>query len=414
MIHLYDDSIARRFEPFAATRPLGEMRVGALLVRERWERVLGLGSQGFVSGVHLKGFAEFDAPAFASGELPAGSWLVNTRAVPSLVHAGSLPDSPDSAVLFIDDAVAAVRLTKSIAVSRLETGRIALEEIVAEQHTAQNGAALGNAAASLSGHWLTAVWDIVGTLVDQLQSDLPVLASQLALKAFDASTHSMTGCTGTYEVFVEDGAKVEPFVMFDTSAGPIVVRSGSVVQSFTRVVGPCYIGHDSTVSVDRIAACSIGDVCRVHGELSCTVIIGHSNKGHDGFVGHSMLGRWVNLGAGTITSNLKNTYGKVSLWTPEGVVDTNQQFLGTLFGDHAKTGIGLMIATGTVIGAGASIFDLMPPKMVPPFSWGDGAPYSVYEVERFLVTASRMMSRRHVELDEQAKEWWRRIHSALT
>lgn len=387
--------------------------MGALLVRERWERVLSLGSQSFVSAPHLNGFAEFDAPAFASGELAAGSWLVNTRAIPSLTHAGSLPDA---AVLLVDDAVAAVRLAAPIAVSRLETGRLALEEIATEQHLEQSGAARGQAA-TLSGRWLTAVWDIVGTLVDQLQSDLPALASLLGLREFDAepnADNSMIGCAGTYEVFVEDGAKVEPFVMFDTSAGPIVIRSGSVIQSFTRVVGPCYIGHDSTVAVDRIAACSIGDLCKVHGELSCTVIIGHSNKGHDGFVGHSVLGRWVNLGAGTITSNLKNTYGKVSLWTPNGVVDTNQQFLGTLFGDHAKTGIGLKIATGTVIGAGASIFDSMPPKMVPAFSWGSGAPYSAFEVERFLVTASRMMSRRHVELDEQAKEWWRRIHSALT
>ena len=101
------------------------------------------------------------------------------------------------------------------------------------------------------------------------------------------------------------------------------------------------------------------------------MFVGHANKGHDGFVGHSVLGRWVNLGAGTTTSNLKNTYGTVALWTPGGVADTGLQFLGTLFGDHVKTGIGLRLTTGCVLGAGANVVDRMPPKAVAPFAWGE-------------------------------------------
>src|SRR5204863_9771343 len=101
----------------------------------------------------------------------------------------------------------------------------------------------------------------------------------------------------------------------------------------------------------------------------------YANKGHEGFVGHSYLGKWVNLGAGTTTSNLKNTYGTVSLWTPSGTRNTGLQFLGTLFGDHVKTGIGLRLSTGTVIGTGANVYDAMPPKAVAPFAWGSGAPY---------------------------------------
>jgi UDP-N-acetylglucosamine diphosphorylase/glucosamine-1-phosphate N-acetyltransferase len=152
-----------------------------------------------------------------------------------------------------------------------------------------------------------------------------------------------------------------------------------------------------------ITGCSIGDVCKVRGELSSTVFIGYSNKGHDGFAGHSYLGRWVNLGAGTITSNLKNTYGTVALWTTTGVRDSGLQFLGTMFGDHVKTGIGLRLSTGTVLGAGANVYDQMPPKVVPPFAWGGAAPYSVYRADKFVETASRMMARRHVELSERAR-----------
>ena len=138
---------------------------------------------------------------------------------------------------------------------------------------------------------------------------------------------------------------------------------------------------------------------------------GYANKGHDGFVGHSYVGRWVNLGAGTITSNFKNTYGNVALWTPAGVRDTGMQFLGTLFGDHVKTGIGLRLTTGTVLGAGANVYGEMPPKVVAPFSWGDAPPYASYRADKFLETAARMMSRRHVELTERAGRHLAAIHA---
>jgi len=149
----------------------------------------------------------------------------------------------------------------------------------------------------------------------------------------------------------------------------------------------------------------------VRGELSSTIILGHSNKGHDGFVGQSYLGRWVNLGAGTVTSNLKNTYGTVALWTPQGVRDSGMQFLGTLFGDHVKTGIGLRLTTGCVLGAGANVFDQMPPKVVAPFSWGGSPPYDTYRSDKFVETAARMMARRHVDLGDRGRRHLTRVHT---
>jgi hypothetical protein len=142
----------------------------------------------------------------------------------------------------------------------------------------------------------------------------------------------------------------------------------------------------------------------IRGEISETIVLGHANKGHDGFVGHSYLGRWVNLGAGTITSNLKNTYGSVQLWTPDGVRDTGASKLGSLIGDHAKTGIGTMLTTGSVIGAGSSVFGSeTPPKYVPPFSWVDGEAITEFRLAKFLEIASRVMSRRSVVLGERGR-----------
>ncbi|MBX6333269.1 MAG: hypothetical protein IRY91_15595, partial [Gemmatimonadaceae bacterium] len=209
---------------------------------------------------------------------------------------------------------------------------------------------------------------------------------------------------GEEPVYVERGATVEPLVCFDVSAGPVLVRRGASVRAFTRLVGPCSIGPGTTVLGDRVSGCSIGETCVVRGEMSETIMLGHANKGHDGFVGHSYLGRWTNLGAGTITSNLKNTYGSVQLWTPSGMRDTGTLKLGSFLGDHVKTGIGTRLTTGSVIGAGSNIYGSpMPPKYVPPFSWGEGDDLAMYRLDKFLETAERAMGRRGIPLSARQR-----------
>lgn len=386
-IYLYDDACARTFEPFALTRPTGEMRAGALLVRERWERALGARVAGHVSSPHLAHFEEPGAPpVLTSGVLPRGSWLANARFAPALAAL----HSPDE--VLAGNKLAAVRLARDVEVAALHDGTANIGS-----YAYQSG--IRHEVTASAGWWMSEVWDYVAHLVPMLEHDLPVLGAAMAT---DLPAGAIR--VGAHAVYVEAGAEIEGGVCFDVTGGPVLVRAGAHIQAFTRLVGPLYIGAGCTVTTDRIAFSSIGDVCKVHGELSNSIFIGHANKGHDGFVGHSILGRWVNLGAGTITSNLKNTYGTVQLWTPDGVRETGLQFLGTLFGDHTKTGIGLHLTTGTVLGAGANVFgSVMPPKAVAPFSWGEAGAFAEYRLDKFLDVAARMMSRRHVELTEQAR-----------
>ena len=386
-IYLYDDACARTFEPFALTRPAGEMRAGALLVRERWERALGARVAGHVSSPHLAQFEEPGAPAvLTSGVLPRGSWLANARFAPALAPL----HSPDE--VLAGDKLAAVRLARDVEVAALHDGTANIGSYAYES-------GIRHEVTASAGWWMSEVWDYVAHLVPMLEHDLPVLGAAMAT---DLPAGAI--CVGTHAVYIEADAEIEGGVCFDVTAGPVLVRAGAHIQAFTRLVGPLYIGAGCTVTTDRIASSSIGDVCKVHGELSNSIFIGHANKGHDGFVGHSILGRWVNLGAGTITSNLKNTYGTVQLWTPDGVRETGLQFLGTLFGDHAKTGIGLHLTTGTVLGAGANVYgSVMPPRAVAPFSWGEAGAFAEYRLDKFLDVAARMMSRRHVELTEKAR-----------
>jgi UDP-N-acetylglucosamine diphosphorylase/glucosamine-1-phosphate N-acetyltransferase len=414
-IYFYDDGRAREFEPFALTRPLAEMVAGAALQRERWQTALQLPAAGVITGPHLTDFEEISSTPMAHGGIPAGSVIVNARFVPKLSSIDlSAPAAPNDLTAGIElwlakGRVAAVRTSRELPVEHFSDGRRSIDDL----------AGSGVETAMLDGWWLDEVWDFVRLLPEQLADDLgffqtPLLGGVITMSrvgpppehAIILGGHPVS-VAAPYTVagdVVAKGATIEPQVVFDASAGPIYVGAGTTVQAFTRIVGPCYIGRDCTVLGDRIATCSIGDHCKVRGELSNTIMVGHANKGHDGFVGHSYLGRWVNLGAGTTTSNLKNTYGPVNLWTPRGLQSTGMQFLGTMFGDHAKTGIGTCLTTGTVLGAAANVYGAeKPPKAVPPFAWGSAPPYAVYQLDKFLEVAERVMTRRHVTLTDRAR-----------
>ncbi len=383
-LYLYDDARARCFEPFALTRPVSELRAGAAIIRHRWEAALGIRAAGAITAPHLEDYEELDAPPAASGVVPAGSIVANSRCVVPLAWA-----APDADVWMCRGRVAAVRVATPVEVARFDGGDVELEALRPHR----------GATAELAGRWLDEVWSFIVDLLPQLTEDITAIGPTLDCVAPEAAY-----VIGSGPVFVERGATVESLVCVDVSAGPVLVRRGAVIRAFTRLVGPCVIGAGATILGDRIHGCAIGETSLVRGEVSETVVLGHANKAHDGFVGHSYLGRWVNLGAGTITSNLKNTYGAVALWTPRGVRDTGVQKLGTFFGDHVKTGIGMRLTTGSVVGAGSNIYgSAVAPKVVPPFSWGEGEALSMYRADKFLETAERAMARRHVQLGPRGR-----------
>ena len=395
LLWLYDDARARAFEPFALTRPASAMLAGTRAVRDRWMLVFGFESARVLGADHLSGL--FDVPAEAytedAAEIPAGSVIVNSRCIPV---AGSL-GSPDAvatgaAVWQCAGRVAAIRTERVLARDEFARGDATLEML------APSGVASGE----IAGWWVDDPWDYIRWLPAQLEDDIMRLARGALggvqpIPFESPPAHAVV--LGEYPVCVLGGAVIEPCVVFDATHGPILIDRKATIHAFTRLVGPCYVGAGSTVLGSDIRGSSIGPVCKVRGEVSTSILVGYANKGHEGFVGHSCIGEWANLGAGTTTSNLKNTYGAVSLQTPSGVRETGMQFLGTLMGDHAKTGIGMRLTTGTIVGAGASIFGSdMPAKLVPPFAWGERAPYGTWELGKFLAVAERVMGRRSVAL----------------
>jgi UDP-N-acetylglucosamine diphosphorylase/glucosamine-1-phosphate N-acetyltransferase len=380
----HDDATARGFEPFALTRPISTLVAGVMPISARWE-VLGVESAGFLGADHL---ADFERDTFAEVPEPRqGSIIANSRFAPAL--GTKFDDKAD--VWTAGGHVVAVRLARGLRAADIRSGNIPLESL----------AKSSDQMAHIDGWWMGEVWDFLRHLPAMLEADLTHIAKSASKKTAPPAHATVIG---KHPVMILD-AEVEPHVVFDTSAGPIFIDKGAHVHAFTRIAGPCYIGAGSTILGGDILACSIGPVSKIRGEISGSVVLGYSNKGHEGFVGSSYVGQWVNLGAGTTTSNLKNTYGPVALWTPTGVRPTGMQFLGTLFGDHVKTGIGSMLNTGTVLGAGANVFGTaMPPKAVAPFSWGEGEPYDLYRIDKFLASAEKVMARRKVTLTEKMKQ----------
>ena len=403
-VWLYDDATARAFEPFALTRPASALLAGTRIVRDRWALALAGSPVGTFCAPHVA--AAFDGVGSPTDQIPAGSIIANSRCVPAMTMARTEEDPPGARAWRCGGRVAAVQIAESMIAGDLVAGTASLESLV------------GGGAESIEvpGWWVEDAWDHVRILPALLSDDIMRLArgalggSPLTTPFEGAPEHAAV--LGDYPICILAGSVIEPHVVLDATAGPILIGPRATIQAFTRLVGPVFVGEGSTVAGDRVAASAIGPVCKVRGEVSTSVFLGFANKAHDGFVGHSYIGEWVNLGAGTTTSNLKNTYGTVTVRTSGGSRDTGMQFLGTLFGDHAKTGIGVRLTTGTIVGAGANVYgSAILPKSIPPFAWGEQPPYGVYTLDKFLQVAGRAMGRRSVALSPGAKSTLSAAHA---
>ena len=394
-VYLFDDPSQREvFLPFALSRPLGELRYGAMLLRERWSAVLGRAVAGHLAAAHLVDFAEPGTPPVVDrpGEPNAGRLVFLSTFVPA--PGAALPGDAPEPCRFVDASGTLVGLALP---RRVEwTGWQAPPEWPA---------------ATLPGKRLTGVWDLVGDLNAVLAADLQALLAEHGETAIPRGVTVL----GDPALVAVGGAVVEPQVVLDVRNGPIVLSPGVEVLAFTRLTGPLAVARDTRLVGGKISGSAIGPRCVVHGEVSASLFLGYANKAHDGFLGHSVVGRWVNLGANTITSNLKNTYGPIRLTLHGTRHETGLMFLGTLFGDHVKTAIGTMLPTGCVVGVGANLFGTRrPPAEVAPFTWGLDERGPMLEAGRFVEIAERVLPRRDVAVDDATRRYLSALWGAAT
>ncbi|RPH03131.1 MAG: hypothetical protein CBD04_005285 [bacterium TMED144] len=255
------------------------------------------------------------------------------------------------------------------------------------------------------------LWDIIDHIGKNINDDKKYFAEEGKLsenlKFFERNSKNLINSQNILIGKVE----IQPNVVMDATAGPIVIDDNVTIKSNTHLEGPLYVGCGSTISpLTYVKNSVIGPLCKIGGELNSVVVEGYTNKVHYGFLGNSYIGEWVNLGAGTSNSNLKNNYGKVRVQMNDEVFDTNRIHLGCFIGDFVKTSIGTKINTGSVYGSGSMIFSKdFPSKNIPILTWYTDNGMSKVSIDKFILNCQRMKKRRGVDFDIVEEQFYRNL-----
>jgi UDP-N-acetylglucosamine diphosphorylase/glucosamine-1-phosphate N-acetyltransferase len=387
-LYLFDDRRARAWQPFSLTRPVGELLYGCLRLRERAERLLHAPAVGHLAAAELAGFEEEGAPPVVSPAdvgSDAPRVLLSSRAP---LAWGVALDASEPTTFRVEGQVVGWALPAG-------------EPTPGEPDLLDpEGSGARGRVVELAGRVLEWPWTLVEANPAQVTAD--IAAFHRGTSAFGLTDVHIVG---KHDLSLAHGAHIEPGVVVDAREGPIRLEAGAYVQAPARLTGPLFLGHDTLVFGGSLSHSAIGPVCKVRGEIDTSVLIGYCNKAHDGYLGHALLGQWVNLGALTTNSDLKNNYSSVRLRVGPDEIDSGSIKVGCFLGDHVKTGIGTLLNTGTVVGAGSNLFGgRMPPKYVPPFSWGSGDGLLEFKLEKCLEVAEVAMARRKVALTPAMRE----------
>lgn len=363
--------------PFTFTRPVADIRVGILTLREKWEKYLN-GSSSTLSEDYLSGkfpFYRGDEPALYIN----GSVLPNEELVAAVNKLGALQS---------------LTAGNTILAFKSEKHHLNYENF--------EGIAKGFTPVEYTG-LVQAVqypWDIFRMNGDALTADFKLLTAGRKSQPL-SSTNTVIG--NPENIFLEEGAKAEACII-NAATGPVYLGKDAELMEGCVVRGPLALGEHAALKLSTkvYGPTTLGPQCKAGGELNNVVMFGYSNKAHDGFLGNSVIGEWCNLGADTNNSNLKNNYGMVDVFNyKEGkAVDTGLQFCGLLMGDHSKCGINTMFNTGTVVGVSANIFGSdFPPKFIPSFSWGGAQWLRTFTFDKAIEVANRVMERRGLKVE---------------
>lgn len=379
---LFDGSSRDQLLPFTFTRPVADIRIGILTIREKWEKLLGTTTSTVTE--------DYLANKWPMVELERNI-MINASFLPTpelLIQIENLEEN--QAIFFEEDIVAFYTLED--------------QEVDFSTYTSLE----------LSGDafQIAHTWDIFAKNAEAIAADFDLITENRDSLPIPASNNVIK----PENIFIEEGAKVE-FSTLNASEGPIYIGVGAEIMEGSLIRGPLALCDHSTLKLGAkvYGATTIGPHSKVGGEVNNVVLFGFSNKGHDGFLGNSVLGEWCNLGADTNNSNLKNNYAEVRLWDykTEGFAKTGLQFCGLMMGDHSKCGINTMFNTGTVVGVSSNIFGSgFPRNFIPSFSWGGSAGMTTYKTSKAFEVAEIVMKRRGVEFSEDDKEIFEHIFEA--
>ncbi len=369
---LFDGTVRNALLPLTFTRPVADIRIGILTIREKWEK-------------HLTTTTTTLTEEYLSGKYPMVEMdkniMINASFLPNSILATMVLSLQENQAIFKDDNIIAFYTTTSQEEVNFDNYEIIEfeDECISISNT----------------------WDIFQKNDIAIREDFELITQERYSQSIPKSVNVI--CPES--IFIEEGAKLE-FVTLNAASGPIYIGKNSEIMEGSIIRGPFALCEEAQVKLGAkiYGATTVGPQCRVGGEVANSVLFGYSSKGHDGFLGNSVLGEWCNIGADSNNSNLKNNYEEVKLWSyeTETFIKTGLQFCGLIMADHSKCGINTMFNTGTVVGVSANIFGSgFPRNFIPSFSWGGASGFTTYITSKAFATARIAMSRRNIDFSEE-------------
>ncbi|MFM9826484.1 GlmU family protein [Flavobacterium sp.] len=372
---LFDGPERNALLPFTFTRPVADIRIGILTIREKWEMRLGSTTTTITE--------EYLSEKFPMVEMEENV-MINASFLPNSILAEMIKNLTSNQAIFKNEDIIAFFTHENQEEVDFDTYDIIQfdGDCLRVEHT----------------------WDIFAKNDTAIREDFELLTEDRKSQPIPKSVNTIA----KENIFIEEGAKLE-FVTLNASTGPIYIGKNAEIMEGSVIRGPFALCESGRVKLASkvYGATTVGPHSVIGGEVNNSVLFGYSNKGHDGFLGNSVLGEWCNIGADSNNSNLKNNYEEVRLWSyeTESFAKTGLQFCGLMMGDHSKCGINTMFNTGTVVGVSANIFGAgFPRNFVPSFSWGGASGFTTYLTNKAFETAKKVMERRNVEfMEEDAK-----------
>jgi UDP-N-acetylglucosamine diphosphorylase/glucosamine-1-phosphate N-acetyltransferase len=368
---LFDGTVRNALLPFTFTKPVADLRIGILTIREKWEKQLG-----FTTTTLTEEYLEEKYPMVELEQ----NILINASFLPTKALVDKVKNLKENQAIFKNDEVIAFFTNES------------QEEVDFDNYDQKEF--------DFDLIQIKNTWDIFSLNDQAISDDFELITKGRKSLPIPEGVQ----CLNKKNIFIEEGAKIL-FATLNANEGPIYIGKDSLIMEGSLIRGPFSLGEKSVVKMGAkiYGATTIGPYCTVGGEVNNSVLMQFSNKGHEGFLGNSVIGEWCNIGADSNNSNLKNNYSQVRLWNYEnsGFDKTGLQFCGLMMGDHSKCAINTMFNTGTVVGVSANIYGSnFPRNFIPSFSWGGATGFSTYQISKVIETVNLVMNRRNLEFNE--------------
>jgi UDP-N-acetylglucosamine diphosphorylase/glucosamine-1-phosphate N-acetyltransferase len=394
IVLFFEDPFHGNFEPLSISHPVYTFLCGTSRLYQKWLSAFEFDNYGFISRPFLADILRLETGKPVN-MIPEGDFLlINGRVLPSPDLLTKLNDLRHGQALVCDELLIAYRAENGV--------NNTIKESLLNIHTtgAHEKIKSITRVKKIELKYPNHIWDFIGMNEQMISREFARFKKESKITK---NLYAASSIINPEQIFMDGSSKIGASVVIDASEGPVIIDQNTKVEPFSLIQGPCYIGPDCRIVGGRIrSGTSLGPVCRVGGEVEESIMMGYCNKYHEGFLGHAYLGEWVNLGALTTNSDLKNNYKEISVQIGNTSVNTGSIKIGCFIGDHTKTGIGTMLNTGINIGFSCNLYGagLFAEKLISSFNWGTPGNLVKYKIEKAAQTAAISMERRGVKFTD--------------